>query len=79
MALIAAAEGLREALEPFAAATRAQNLPDFVLKYFHGINMAIVLFAMGYYGCAYLGWKIRNSKVLHMTFLEKLFNELVEL
>lgn len=67
VALIAAAEGLREALEPFAAATRDQNLPAFVLKYFHGINMAVVLFAMGYYGCAYLGWKIRNSEVILMT------------
>jgi len=58
---LAAAEGLRQAVEPFASYIRDLNTPAFVLKYFHGLNMAIVLFAMGYYGCGYLGWNIRLS------------------
>jgi hypothetical protein len=38
-----------------------------VTKYFHGLNMATVLFAMGGYG-TYLGWQIRQGKGSEPTF-----------
>eukprot|EP00210_Caulerpa_lentillifera_P000465 g448.t1 len=71
VALIAAAEGLRETLEPFAASVRDQNTPLFILKYFHGINMGIVLCALGYYGCGYLGWTIKNSESIDAKIMAR--------
>ena len=72
---LAAAEGLRQSLEPFAASVRDLGTPAFVLKYFHGINMAIVLFAMGYYGCGYLGWTINLSSVLSHPISNSVMND----
>ncbi len=46
----------------FACAARR-----FVTKYFHGLNMATVLFAMGGYG-TYLGWQIRAGNGGDATF-----------
>lgn len=39
----------------------------FVTHYFHGLNMATVLFAMGGYG-TYLGWKVRAGGGAEPTF-----------
>ncbi|KAK3271446.1 hypothetical protein CYMTET_20204 [Cymbomonas tetramitiformis] len=36
----------------------ALNPPEFVIHWFHALNMGVVLFAMGGYG-TYLGWRIR--------------------
>lgn len=39
---------------------KSLNLPPFMLHWFHALNMATVLFAMGGYG-TYIGWHIRNN------------------
>ena len=43
------------------------DVPEFVVKYFHGLNMATVLFAMGGYG-TYLGYQIRAGNGGDPTF-----------
>ena len=48
-------------------ANAAGQVPEFVTKYFHGLNMATVLLAMGGYG-AYLGWEIRKGNGGEPTF-----------
>ena len=48
-------------------ANAAGQVPEFVTRYFHGLNMATVLFAMGGYG-AYLGWEIRKGNGGDATF-----------
>ena len=45
----------------------SSSLPDWLVKYFHGINMATVLFAMGGYG-TYLGYQIRAGNGGDPTF-----------
>ena len=36
----------------------AGSIPEFLVHWFHALNMGVVLFAMGGYG-AYLGWEVR--------------------
>eukprot|EP00232_Nephroselmis_pyriformis_P021624 CAMPEP_0182866446 /NCGR_PEP_ID=MMETSP0034_2-20130328/8210_1 /TAXON_ID=156128 /ORGANISM="Nephroselmis pyriformis, Strain CCMP717" /LENGTH=250 /DNA_ID=CAMNT_0024998773 /DNA_START=10 /DNA_END=762 /DNA_ORIENTATION=- len=43
------------------------GLPDFAIRWFHAINMSIVLGAMGGYG-TYLGWKVRAGNGSDDTF-----------
>eukprot|EP00271_Cylindrocystis_brebissonii_P014729 TRINITY_DN36207_c0_g1_i1.p1 TRINITY_DN36207_c0_g1~~TRINITY_DN36207_c0_g1_i1.p1 ORF type:complete len:236 (+),score=32.11 TRINITY_DN36207_c0_g1_i1:103-810(+) len=78
---LAAAEGLRELLEPLAEEVNLLNLPDWLVHWGHPGNMAVVLLAMGGYG-TYLGWQIRISgdkaviaaaKDLHPKLLGGLF------
>ena len=52
--------GIEKALTPFAEASASLNLPDWLIHWGHGANMAVVLIAMGGYG-SYLGWQIRLS------------------
>ncbi|KAK9810456.1 hypothetical protein WJX72_010969 [[Myrmecia] bisecta] len=58
---LAAAEGLRRALQPQADLFNSWNLPDWLVHWGHPGNMLVVLAAMGLYGCGYLGWQIRSS------------------
>lgn len=48
-------------LESQAAYFSTLNLPDWLVHWGHPGNMAVVLFAMGGYGAAYLGWQIKLS------------------
>jgi hypothetical protein len=59
---LAAADGLRAALAPQAAAFNELGLPDWLVHWGHPGNMAVVLLAMGGYGAVYLGWQIRTSE-----------------
>ncbi|PNW87508.1 hypothetical protein CHLRE_02g143450v5 [Chlamydomonas reinhardtii] len=65
IATVAAAGGLSEALhgylDPQAAYFSTLGLPEALVHWGHPGNMAVVLFAMGGYGAAYLGWQIRTS------------------
>lgn len=45
----------------------ALNPPEFVSHWFHGLNMGLVLFAMGGYG-TYLGYRIRSGNGDEATF-----------
>ncbi|KAG2495104.1 hypothetical protein HYH03_006714 [Edaphochlamys debaryana] len=62
---LAAAGGLADtfysALEPSATYFKTLDLPEALIHWGHPGNMAVVLFAMGGYGAAYLGWQIRTS------------------
>ncbi|CAI5522781.1 unnamed protein product [Closterium sp. Naga37s-1] len=58
VAALAAADALRELLEPYGELVRSWNLPDWLIHWGHPGNMAVVLLAMGGYG-SYLGWQIR--------------------
>lgn len=58
---LAAAEGIRELLLPQAEYFKTLQLPEALVHWGHPGNMAVVLFAMGGYGAAYLGWQIRTS------------------
>lgn len=58
---LAAADGIRELLTPPAEYFNTLNLPEALVHWGHPGNMAVVLFAMGGYGAAYLGWQIRTS------------------
>ena len=48
-------------------ANAAGLVPEFVTHYFHGLNMATVLLAMGGYG-TYLGWQVRAGNGGDATF-----------
>ena len=67
VALLAAAQshGVGAALAPLVTPAAdffaAQGLPSALIKYGHPGNMAVVLGAMGLYGCGYLGAVIRTS------------------
>jgi len=61
VATVAAAEGIRQALTPAADYFNTLGVPDWLVHWGHPGNMAVVLFAMGGYGAAYLGWQIRVS------------------
>lgn len=61
MADVAAAEGIRQALTPAADYFSTLGVPEWLVHWGHPGNMAVVLFAMGGYGAAYLGWQIRVS------------------
>jgi hypothetical protein len=52
--------GMTSYFSLFSPTLKGLNLPPFLLHWFHGINMGIVLFAMGGYG-TYLGWNIRSN------------------
>ncbi|CAI5457702.1 unnamed protein product [Closterium sp. Yama58-4] len=58
VAALAAADALRELLEPYGELVRSWDLPDWLIHWGHPGNMAVVLLAMGGYG-SYLGWQIR--------------------
>jgi hypothetical protein len=58
----AAAAGIRAALTPAAEYFNTLNVPGWLVHWGHPGNMAVVLFAMGGYGAAYLGWQIRVSE-----------------
>eukprot|EP00638_Chattonella_subsalsa_P008771 CAMPEP_0117758402 /NCGR_PEP_ID=MMETSP0947-20121206/15356_1 /TAXON_ID=44440 /ORGANISM="Chattonella subsalsa, Strain CCMP2191" /LENGTH=165 /DNA_ID=CAMNT_0005578581 /DNA_START=269 /DNA_END=766 /DNA_ORIENTATION=+ len=47
-------------LNLFVPTLKSLNLPAPLIHWFHGANMATVLFAMGGYG-TYLGWNIRSG------------------
>eukprot|EP00887_Chlorella_sp_A99_P007183 scaffold2.g7183.t1 len=48
-------------LESQAAYFATLDLPEPLIKWGHPGNMAVVLFALGAYGCGYLGWQIRSG------------------
>lgn len=58
---VAAADGIRAALQPQADLFATFNVPEPVIHWGHPGNMAVVLLAMGGYGAVYLGWQIRTS------------------
>lgn len=58
---LAAADGIRAALTPTAEYFSSLGVPGWLVHWGHPGNMAVVLFAMGGYGAAYLGWQIRVS------------------
>ncbi|GIM03209.1 hypothetical protein Vretimale_8007 [Volvox reticuliferus] len=58
---IAAVDAIYEILQPPAEYFQTLNLPEPLVHWGHPGNMAVVLFAMGGYGAAYLGWQIRTS------------------
>ncbi|KAF5831989.1 hypothetical protein DUNSADRAFT_12304 [Dunaliella salina] len=52
---------LQSYLQPQAEYFSTLNLPEPLVHWGHGGNMAVVLLAMGGYGAGYLGWQIRIS------------------
>lgn len=62
VATLAAAEGLRNALQPQADYFNTLGLPEALIHWGHPGNMLVVLLAMGGYGAVYLGWQIRLSE-----------------
>lgn len=58
---VAAAEGIRELLQPSADYFRTLDLPEPLVHWGHPGNMMVVLLAMGGYGALTLGWQIRLS------------------
>ncbi|GIL51213.1 hypothetical protein Vafri_7285 [Volvox africanus] len=58
---IAAVDAIYQILQPPAEYFQTLSLPEPLVHWGHPGNMAVVLFAMGGYGAAYLGWQIRTS------------------
>ena len=58
---VAAAEGIRELLQPQADFFKTLELPEALVHWGHPGNMMVVLLAMGGYGALYKGWQIRTS------------------
>ncbi|GLC36896.1 hypothetical protein PLESTB_000180900 [Pleodorina starrii] len=58
---IAAVDAIYQVLKPQADYFATLDLPEPLVHWGHPGNMAVVLFAMGGYGAAYLGWQIRTS------------------
>ncbi|KAL4422379.1 hypothetical protein ABPG75_008576 [Micractinium tetrahymenae] len=61
MAALAAINPLADFLQGQADYFSTLNLPGWLVQWGHPGNMTVVLFAMGFYGCGYLGWRIRTS------------------
>eukprot|EP01023_Acetabularia_acetabulum_P067055 TRINITY_DN916_c1_g2_i1.p1 TRINITY_DN916_c1_g2~~TRINITY_DN916_c1_g2_i1.p1 ORF type:complete len:209 (+),score=31.47 TRINITY_DN916_c1_g2_i1:131-757(+) len=53
---------LAKAFDPVITPLRQMDLPSWLVHWGHPGNMAVVLFAMGFYGSGYLGWQIRTSE-----------------
>ncbi|PRW45382.1 transcriptional Sir2 family isoform B [Chlorella sorokiniana] len=62
MAALAAVNPLADFLQGQADYFSTLNLPQWLVQWGHPGNMAVVLIAMGMYGCGYLGWRIRLSE-----------------
>ncbi|EFJ49760.1 hypothetical protein VOLCADRAFT_89542 [Volvox carteri f. nagariensis] len=58
---VAAVDAIYQYLKPQAEYFNTLNIPEAIVHWGHPGNMAVVLFAMGGYGAAYLGWQIRTS------------------
>ncbi|KAI7835550.1 hypothetical protein COHA_010554 [Chlorella ohadii] len=62
MVALAAVNPLADFLQGQADYFSTLGLPQWLVQWGHPGNMAVVLFAMGIYGCGYLGWRIRLSE-----------------
>ncbi|CAN4121498.1 unnamed protein product [Withania somnifera] len=60
IAALPGAGTIRSLFGPFVELVKSWNLPDWLVRWGHPGNMAVVLFAMGGYG-TYLGFRIRFS------------------
>jgi hypothetical protein len=58
---VAAAEAIRELIQPQADYFKTLNLPEALVHWGHPGNMMVVLLAMGGYGALVKGWTIRTS------------------